>query len=110
MLLNRKGYMDDEPWVQVVKAMAPGICKILVICDHPNQSALLTFDGFKSHANVHEAPYNWSVNKIWTVKEEAGTSHVNQAYGQQQAQADKQKTCVLLDACRGKVIGHIDQN
>ena len=102
--------MDDETWMQVVKAMAPGIRKMLVICDHPNWSDLLTFDGFKSHINVGETLDCWSVNKIWTVKEEAGTSHVNQAYNQQQARADKQITRELLDAYRGQVNGHIDQN
>ena len=27
MLLNKKGYVNDGAWVQVVKAMTPGICK-----------------------------------------------------------------------------------
>ena len=90
--------------------MAPSIRKMPVIRDNPNWSALLTFDGFKSHVNVQEALHDWSVNLIWTLKKEAGTSHGNQAYNQYQARADKQITRDLLDACRGKVNGHIDQN
>ena len=43
------------------------------------------------------------------VKEEAGTSHVNQPYDQETAQADKRASRQLLEMARRKVSGNIDQ-
>ena len=83
MILDKNAYMDDDTWISVVKPMAPGVRKMPVICDHPNWELLLTLDGFKSHVNVQETMTEWSKNKIRIAKEEAGTSHVNQAYNQQ---------------------------
>jgi hypothetical protein len=69
----------------------------------------LTLDGFKSHVNVDEALKKFASVKIRIVKEEAGTSHVNQPYDQQTAQADKRTSRQLLDMARTKVNGNIDQ-
>ena len=109
MILNKSAYMDDETWVSVVQAMAPGIRQMPVIRDHPDWELLLTLDGFKSHVNVQETMTIWSQHKIRIAKEEAGTSHINQAYDQQQAKVDKQMARELLDKCRGKIRGNMDQ-
>ena len=89
--------------VEVVKKIAPGIRQMPVIRDHPDWQAFLTFDGFKSNVNVNESLEIWAENKIRVGKEEAGTSHVNQAYDQQQARADKRIARELLDTCRSRV-------
>ena len=43
------------------------------------------------------------------VKDETGTSHVNQPYDQETAQADKRASRQLLEMSRRKVNGNIDQ-
>lgn len=74
MLLNKKGYMDNETWVQVVQAMSPGIYKMPVIRDHPNWSALLTFDSFKLHVNVGKTLDYWS-KKTWVTSFKSANLH-----------------------------------
>ena len=109
VLCNKTAYMDDETWIKTVQAMAPGIRAMPVIRDHPEWWACITFDGFKSHVNVNEALQQFAVNNIRSVKEEAGTSHVNQPYDQAQALADKRASRQLLEMARTKVNGNIDQ-
>ena len=109
VLCNNSAYMDDATWIKCVKAMAPGIRAMPTIKDHPEWWACLTFDGFKSHVNVNEALQVFSDANIRAVKEEAGTSHVNQPYDQETAQADKRASRQLLEIARRKVKGNIDQ-
>ena len=109
VLLNKNAHMNDDMCVEVVRKMAPGIRQMPVIRDLLDWQAFLTFNGFKSHVNVNESLEIWAENKIRVGKEEAGTSHVNQAYNQQQAQADKRMARKLLDTCRSRVKGHINQ-
>ena len=85
ILCNSSAYMDDATWLKCVKAMAPGIRAMPDIRDHPEWWACLTFDGFKSHVNVNEALHIFAKEKFRAVKEEAGTSHVNQPYNQEAA-------------------------
>ena len=101
--------MDDATWVRCIEAMAPGIRALPVIRDHPDWWACLTFDAFKSHVNVDEASIFFASVEIRAVKEEAGTSHVNQPYDQETAQADKRSARQLLEMARTKVRGNIDQ-
>ena len=89
--------------------MEPGIRAMPVIRDHPDWWVYLTLDGFKSHANINEALQDFSDTKIRVVKEEAGTSHVNQPYDQETAQADKRASRQLLEMSRRKVSGNVDQ-
>ena len=106
---NENAYMDDATWSKVVDVLAPAIRKLPVIRDHPDWWCVLTYDGFKSHVNVTEALQSFYDNKIRIVKEEAGTSHVNQPYDQAQAKADKRAARQLLELARGRVSNHIDQ-
>ena len=69
--------------------LAPAIRKLKVIQEHPDWWTLLTYDGFKSHVHVNTALKTFHDNKIRVVKEEDGTSHMNQPYDQGQAKADK---------------------
>ena len=101
--------MDDETWGRVVDVLAPAIRKLKVIQEHPDWWTLLTYDGFKSHVHVNTALKTFHDNKIRVVKEEAGTSHVNQPYDQGQAKADKRAARQLLELVRARVTSHIDQ-
>ena len=47
--------------------------------DYPNLEVLCTMDGFKLHHNVTDYLNIFVGNKIRSVKEEVGTSHVNQS-------------------------------
>ena len=85
VLLHGSAYMDNVTWVRVVNELAPALQKMPVVKDHPDWWLLLTYNGFKSHVNVTEALEKFHMHKIRVVKEEAGTSHVNQAYNQAQA-------------------------
>ena len=109
VLMNENAYMDDETWERVVDILAPALRKLKVIKEHPDWWTLLTYDGFKSHVNVNTALKTFHDNKIRVVKEEAGTSHVNQPYDQGQAKADKRAARQLLDLARARVSSHIDQ-
>ena len=62
---------------------------MLVVKDHPNWWICLTYDSFKLHVNVHKDLQVFYDCKICVVKEEASTSHVNQAYDQEQVKQDK---------------------
>ena len=92
ILTNDSAYMDDATWLRCVEVMAPGIRVMLVIRDHPDWWVCLTLDGFKSHVNVDEALKKFASVKIRIVKEEAGTSHVNQPYDQETAQANQRSS------------------
>ena len=58
---------------------------------------------------MNEALQQFAINYITSVKEEAGTSHVNKPYDQAQALADKRALRELLEMVRIKVNGNIDQ-
>ena len=109
VIMNNSAYMDDETWVDAVEHIAPGIRQMPVIKEHPKWFTCLTFDGFKLHVNTHKSLDTWAKFKHRVTKEEAVTSHVNQAYDQQQARADKRSSRELLDMARSKIKGHIDQ-
>lgn len=108
VLCNSSGYMDDITWIEVVKEVAAGIRKMPVICDHPDWWVCLSMDGFKSHVNVLETMEVWTQYKIRVAKEEAATSHINQAYDKFQAKQDKQVTRELLEMCRNSVTTHVN--
>eukprot|EP00957_Ditylum_brightwellii_P100952 7694671-Ditylum_brightwellii.AAC.1 len=55
VIANGTGCMDDETWLKVVEILAPAIRKMKVIQDHPDWEVVITYDSFKSHANVTEA-------------------------------------------------------
>ena len=106
---NETAYMDDSTWYEFVDVLSPAIRKLPVLCNHPDWWCVLTYDGFKSHVNVNTALQTFHDNKIRVVKEQAGTSHVNQPYNQSQAKADKRAARQLLGLARGRVSNHIDQ-
>ena len=109
VICNKNSYMDDVTWKKVVKFLCFGIRRMPVICLYPLWNVGCSLDGFKSHVNVTSALEEFASNKIRIVKEEAATSHINQAYDQLQAKEDKKVTRALLDMARSHIKGKIDQ-
>ena len=70
------------------------------IKNHPDWWCVLTLDGFTSHITVASALEVFREQNIFVVKEEADTSHVNQAYDQSVAKVDKLNVRWMLDLIR----------
>ena len=102
-IINDSANIDDATWILVVKELAAKIQKLSIARDHPDWWMLLTHGGFKLHVNVMEVLEIFHKYKIRMAKEEAGTLHVNQAYDQGQAKADKRETRQLLELVRTKI-------
>jgi hypothetical protein len=82
-LTNFKGqvlkYMTNKAWVELALFIAPGICLMPHIRDHPDLQVCLTLDGFSSHlVPAGLAPF--TAANITVIKEEGDTLQVNQAY------------------------------
>jgi len=101
--------MDDETWVECVKKLSPGIRQMPVIRDHPDWWTAICMDGFSSHVNVAQALQQFRDDKHNAVKEEAGSSHVNQSYDKDVAKKDKASTKELLEFSRGRINRDVDQ-
>jgi hypothetical protein len=108
--MSPNAYMTDEVYLKLVPFLCKGIRQMPVIKDHPDWWVVLTMDGFGSHVNVYEAQKIYSDYKILVIKEAGDTSHVNQAYDQQVAKADKAKMRENLAYVRNKLGGtNLDQ-
>jgi hypothetical protein len=108
--MSPNAYMTDEVYLNLVPFLCKGIRQMPVIEEHPTWWVVLTMDGFGSHVNVHKAQEIFSQHKILVIKEEGDTSHVNQAYDQQVAKADKKMMRENLAFVRSKLGGNkIDQ-
>ena len=94
--MSDNAYMTDTVWLEIVPKLCHGIRKMPVIVDHPNWWCTFTLDGFGSHVNVNEAHGIFAQHKILIIKEEGNSSHVNQAYDQLTAKADKRLLNVNL--------------
>ena len=77
--------------------------------DYTNWEVLCIMNGFKSHHSGNEALKKFADNKIRTVKEAGGTSHVNQSYDQCMSVEDKSVSRQMIDWARRKVHGKISQ-
>ena len=74
-------------WISSIKIFFLLCAKVAI--DRPDWILSLSFDGFDSHTNVTKALDIFTTHNIWIIKEEAATSHVNQAYDQVVAKKDK---------------------
>eukprot|EP00957_Ditylum_brightwellii_P071842 5460558-Ditylum_brightwellii.AAC.1 len=81
--------------------MLPGICQMPVIRYHPEWWTCITMDGFNSHVNVAEALQKSRDVKHHAVKEEGGSSHINQSYNQDVAKRTRhqQESCLIVAIC-----------
>jgi hypothetical protein len=101
---------DNEVYLKLVPSLCKGFRQMPVNKEHPTWWVVLTMDGFGSHNNVHKAQEIFSQHKILVIKEEGDTSHVNQAYDQQVAKADKKMMRENLAFVRSKLGGNkLDQ-
>ena len=80
--MSPSAYMTDEVYAKLVPQLCTGIREMPVIKDHPEWWVVLSLDGFGSHVNVHSAQKVFYDHRIFVIKEEGDTSHVNQAYDQ----------------------------
>ena len=107
--MTANAYMTDEVHRNLAPRLAAGIRDVPYICDHPDWWVIASLDGFGSHCNVHEAQQIFYDRKILIIKEEADTSHVNQAYDQSVAKNDKAGMRANLDLICGVVGVRMDQ-
>lgn len=73
-------FMTNEAWDYVTPRLITGIRDLPVVRDHPEWYVLLFFDGFKSHMLTTAAQQAFANARILTLKENAKSSHVNQAF------------------------------
>jgi len=101
--MTPNAYMTDEAWEEATEILAKGLRNLPVVCDYPDWWFILTLDGYGSHLNVYKTLKIFSDYKIMLVKEEGDTSHVNQAYDQSVAKADKRHVREWLEKIRHKI-------
>ena len=82
VVMTPNAYLTDEAFDQLVPSLCKGIRAMPVVKDHPDWWLVLSMDGFGSHVNVNTAHEVFFQHKIFVIKEEGDTSHVNQAYDQ----------------------------
>jgi hypothetical protein len=99
VFMTPSAYMNDETWAKIAPVIADGIRAMPFIKDHPDWWVVMSLDGFSSHVNVDSAHKVFHDRKIFVVKEEGDTSHVNQAYDQSVAKADKASMRTILISC-----------
>ena len=100
-------YLTNESWLGLVPKLCRGIRAMPYIRDHPDWWCGMSFDGFSSHIVVVEALEIFAEYKILIVKEEGDCLHVNQAYDQFVAKADKAAIRESLDLVRSNYPGII---
>ena len=112
IVMTANGYMTEDAWVEMAPAMAAGIRKMPVICDHPEWWVVKIIDGFGPHTSSLKAMEIYAEHKTMLLKEEADTSHVCQSYDQEVAKADKRSMRTSLaflrkttEICKGVIDG-----
>jgi len=109
VLMTPNAFMTDVTWTKVVPILCKAIRNLPVIRDHPDWWIVIALDGFGSHINVDEAQLMFHKYKILILKEEGDTSHVNQAYDQSVAKADKSMMRDALATVRPQLGQKLDQ-
>ena len=89
MIMTPSAYMIDDAWLELLSHLCKSIRGINVIKEHQHCWVLLSLGGFGSHVSVKRAHEIFAAHKILVMKEEADTSHVNQAYNQRVAKSEK---------------------
>ena len=89
IVMTPTGFMTEDAWEEMAPAMCKGIRNMPVIRDMPDWWVLKIVDGFGPHTSSLKAMEIYNSHKILLLKEEGDASHVNQAYDQHVAKADK---------------------
>ena len=96
IIMTESAYMTNEAWLKATPYLMKGYRQLPYIKDNPNWFIVEFLDGFVSHESVFEANKLRAEKKCLSVKEEAATSHSNQAYDQLVAKNDKHIACDTL--------------
>ena len=81
--------MTTETFEEITPKIVHGIRSMPFIKENPQWWVLEIFDGFGAHLlSLKALEFRWK-NKILSLKEEADSSHVNQAYDKFVAKSDK---------------------
>ena len=105
-LMTPNSFMTDETWLELSHSLGKGIRSVPVVKDHPDWWFLLCMDGYGSHLQP-EALEILETYKIFVVKEEADSLHINQASDQFVAKADKRIIRRMIDHVRSRSKGFI---
>ncbi len=89
IIMTENAFMTDEAWETMAPLATEGIRGMPFIKDNPQWWVLEVFDGFGSHTSGFRALEVRMNRKILSLKEEADSSHVNQAYDKFVAKSDK---------------------
>jgi len=108
VIMTPSAYMTDEAYLALVPEFAKGIWSMEVVKDYPDWWITITCDGFGSHI-IDRANKLFAQHKIQIVKEEGGTSQVNQSYGQDVAKKDKHHMRANLELVHRKLGKKVDQ-
>jgi hypothetical protein len=89
VIMTPSAYMTNTVWDQVALIVAKGLRNLPVVRDNPDWWIILYLDGFESHTNTAAAQAIFTEHKIFVVKENSHSSHINQAFDDQPALQNK---------------------
>ena len=104
IVMTPTAFMTEQAW----EAMTPSVIKGLrsassIVNANPQWWVLEVFDGFGPHTSSLSSMQMRFDNKILSLKEEGDSSHVNQAYDNFVAVADKKAKTESLGMLRGNI-------
>jgi hypothetical protein len=76
--MSKKGYVNDENWLEIALIVARAIRNLPVVKDHPTWWVRLHVDGLSSHHKVYQANLIFAAHRIWIIVEIPHSSHLNQ--------------------------------
>ena len=100
LVMTESGFMTDDAWAKIAPKMIEGIRSMDIISGNPQWWVLKIVDGFGSHTADWKVMQLYADAKIELIKEEADSSHINQAYDKYVAKNDKRCGRALLDNLR----------
>lgn len=100
LVMTESGFMTDDAWAKIAPKMIEGIRSMDIISGNPQWWVLKIVDGFGSHTADWKVMKLYADAKIELIKEEADSSHINQAYDKYVAKNDKSCGRALLDGLR----------
>jgi hypothetical protein len=112
VIMTENAFMTDEAWETMAPLATEGIRSMPFIDDNPQWWVLEVFDGFGLHTSGFRALQIRSDRKIRSLKEEADSSHANQACDKFVAKSDKAtevRTLSYLRSAKQLNKGVVDQ-
>ena len=97
IIMTPSGYLTDEAWDELSAALAEGVRSMPVIKDHPEWTALSTFDGYHAHKATLKAQMEFLRRKLMCLAEEADNSQVAQPFDREVAKYGKSTMREALD-------------